>query len=337
MNEKNSLAIFSKAALMLAEADTIQKAKELKSLSLTAAEWAKRKGLGDEAVQYARSYALEAERKMGEMLLATERATGNQHTKSAKSPDVTKQPTLASLGITKRESSEAQTLANLPQEVFERVKKGESTKAEIKRIAKSKKDRERKAAQLKCEAPDGVRRGDFRKVLDDVKNINAIITDPPYGKDAIPLWRDLGKFAAARLADDGVLVAYSGQMYLPEVLSVLGESLDYFWTMAVFHEGNGNLTPLGHPVRKVINCWKPIVFFCKKGCGFPKTFRDVVKAHRPDKAGHNWAQPVGEAEWLIEQFTEPGETVVDPFSGSGTVAKACSNTSRKFIGAEVLA
>ena len=42
---------------MLAEADTIQKAKELKSLALTAAEWAKRKNMGAEAIEYCRSYA----------------------------------------------------------------------------------------------------------------------------------------------------------------------------------------------------------------------------------------------------------------------------------------
>jgi ATP/maltotriose-dependent transcriptional regulator MalT len=61
---------------MLAEADTIQKAKELKNLALTAADWAKRKGMGEEAIQYARSYALEAERKLGKMLKQTERADG---------------------------------------------------------------------------------------------------------------------------------------------------------------------------------------------------------------------------------------------------------------------
>ncbi len=42
----------------------------------TAADWAKRKGMGEEAVQYARSYAMEAERRMGELLAATPRQHG---------------------------------------------------------------------------------------------------------------------------------------------------------------------------------------------------------------------------------------------------------------------
>ena len=245
-------------------------------------------------------------------------------------------PTLASLGITKRESAEAQSLAKLPLADFEKLKTGDDTRAAVRRQLRAKRDRARKSARCKCNAIEGVRRGDFRNVLSDLHNVNAIITDPPYGKDALPLWRDLGVFAAKVLAEDGVLLAYSGQMYLPEVLDALRESLDYFWCCAVFHEGSGNLTPLGHPVRKVINEWKPVLFFCKKNGGFPRTFRDVLRAGKPDKSAHNWQQPISEAEWLIEQFTEKGETVVDPFAGSGTVAKAARNCGRRFIGAEIL-
>ena len=114
--ENNSLTIFTKASVMLAEADTIQKAKELKSLALTAADWAKRKGMGEEAIRHCRSYALEAERKMGEMLLATSndktRKTRGGDRRS-KSPEVTLKPTLTDLGLTKRESAEAQILATI--------------------------------------------------------------------------------------------------------------------------------------------------------------------------------------------------------------------------------
>ena len=63
------------------------------------------------------------ERRIGELLLATERAKGtagtgsNQHKKKQRqSHDVTAaQPTLAEIGITKRESAEAQKLATMSQ------------------------------------------------------------------------------------------------------------------------------------------------------------------------------------------------------------------------------
>ena len=39
--------------------------------------------------------------------------------------------------------------------------------------------------------------------------------------------------------------------------------------------------------------------------------------------------------WLIKLTTRPGETVLDPFAGSGTTGIACLHTGRKFIGIEI--
>ena len=66
--------------------------------------------LGIEAEQRARAYALRAERKMGEMLRETDRANVARDKKKAELPDVTPPPTLSSLGLTKRESAEAQEM-----------------------------------------------------------------------------------------------------------------------------------------------------------------------------------------------------------------------------------
>jgi len=197
-------------------------------------------------------------------------------------------------------------------------------------------DKARKTAKLK-NSLFNVRRGDFREVLADVEAASLILTDPPYPKDALPLWSDLGKWASNALADDGILVAYSGQMYLPQVLANLAEYLDYWWCGAVVHKGSGNLSPLGHPVRKVINQWKPLVMFYKRGgIGFDRTFRDLVMGVGPEKTDHNWQQPVEEAKLIIEAFTNPGELVVDPFAGSGGFCKAAEELGRLAVGAEIL-
>jgi ParB family chromosome partitioning protein len=127
---ENSLIIFSRASQMLAEATTIQKAKELKDLALTAADWARRKGMGEEAVQNARGYALDAERKMGELLLTKPRAfkSGPGRGKkggAASSPGlIAKVPSLKDLGLSKHESKQAQKLAKLSSEEFEQLKAG---------------------------------------------------------------------------------------------------------------------------------------------------------------------------------------------------------------------
>lgn len=66
---------------------------------------------------------------MGEMLKETERAKGakgkgiNQYTKEVQFPDVTAPvPTLSSLGLTKRESAEAQLLASALLDAEARVR-----------------------------------------------------------------------------------------------------------------------------------------------------------------------------------------------------------------------
>jgi site-specific DNA-methyltransferase (adenine-specific)/site-specific DNA-methyltransferase (cytosine-N4-specific) len=50
--------------------------------------------------------------------------------------------------------------------------------------------------------------------------------------------------------------------------------------------------------------------------------------------GHPAAFPVALPDWFIRLFTQPGDTVLDPFAGSGTTGVACVNTGRHFIGIE---
>jgi len=197
-------------------------------------------------------------------------------------------------------------------------------------------DKARKTAHLKSSKFD-VRRGDFRQVLADVQGVSLVLTDPPYPKQFLPLWEDLGKWAQSALADDGLLIAYSGQMFLPQVLELVGKHLDFWWCGAVIHKGSGNLTPLGHPVRKVVNRWKPLVMFMKRGgVGFQRDFHDLLDGAGKQKSEHNWQQHEAEAAALVKAFTKEGELVVDPFAGSGGFCKAAHDLGRTAIGAEIL-
>lgn len=45
--------------------------------------------------------------------------------------------------------------------------------------------------------------------------------------------------------------------------------------------------------------------------------------------------PLRFAEHLLASFTSPGQTVCDPYMGSGTVGEACAVLGRKFIGIEI--
>jgi len=174
---ENSVAIFTRASLMLAEADTIQKAKELNSLALTAADWAKRKGMGDEAVRYALSYAFEAERKMGEMCLAEAKAgrlaTQKRHPGSVPRGHTAPIATTADIGLTRKQRAQAQGLAELPRETFEDVRDGKKTRAQVQR--------EQKTTELVTKLEDVKR----KKANAIEGRYDVIVIDPPWPMEKI--------------------------------------------------------------------------------------------------------------------------------------------------------
>jgi site-specific DNA-methyltransferase (adenine-specific) len=51
-------------------------------------------------------------------------------------------------------------------------------------------------------------------------------------------------------------------------------------------------------------------------------------------AEHQTAKPLALMLDLVELFTDAGETILDPFAGSGTTGVACLRLGRTFIGIE---
>ena len=159
-----------------------------------------------------------------------------------------------------------------------------------------------------------------------------VFTDPPYPAEFIPLWSDLGELAARALKPGGMLVAYSGQMFLPEAMSRLAVHLDYWWTYAITHVGaffqlRARHTQVG---------WKPVLVYRKPGgADLPPWVNDIVTDGVREKSGHDWQQSEAEAGYWVERLTEPGSLVVDPFLGSGTTAAVCKRLGRRFIGCDV--
>jgi len=52
-------------------------------------------------------------------------------------------------------------------------------------------------------------------------------------------------------------------------------------------------------------------------------------------SNHPTEKPVQLIRQMVEQFSDPGDTVFDPFMGSGTTGVACVQTGRNFIGCEI--
>jgi hypothetical protein len=51
--------------------------------------------------------------------------------------------------------------------------------------------------------------------------------------------------------------------------------------------------------------------------------------------GHPCSRAVSHFRWLVNWWSLPGETVLDPFMGSGTTGVACVQMGRNFVGIEI--
>ena len=50
---------------------------------------------------------------------------------------------------------------------------------------------------------------------------------------------------------------------------------------------------------------------------------------------HPTQKPVALMRWILDRNTEPGDLVLDPYMGSGPVARACADLGRSYIGVEI--
>ena len=60
-----------------------------------------------------------------------------------------------------------------------------------------------------------------------------------------------------------------------------------------------------------------------------------IKKIIPRRDQHPTQKPVALGAHFISLHTQPGDTVLDPFMGSGTTGVACVQTGRNFIGIEI--
>lgn len=68
---------------------------------------------------------------------------------------------------------------------------------------------------------------------------------------------------------------------------------------------------------------------------YPTSIISIPKEHCTGKFFHPTQKPVELLEWLINTYTNEGDTVLDNCMGSGSTGVACVNTNRKFIGIEL--
>ena len=181
--------------------------------------------------------------------------------------------------------------------------------------------------------PYKLHKGDCIEIMRSMpaNSIDFILTDPPYKREFIYLYGLMAEQAAHVLKDGGLLIALAGHFALDEIIPAMSKHLKYWWIGGM---PNNTGAVARNFSRQIMCSWKPALWYAK-GKPIDHDFAfDMFKPKRIERLNHEWEQPV---EWFIYnilKITKEGETVLDPFMGSGTTGVACKQTMRKFIGIE---
>lgn len=197
--------------------------------------------------------------------------------------------------------------------------------------------------------------GDCREVLPTLAGVDAVVTDPPYG---IGLTQKTSDFRDSRFFDNGSSLKAS-KVYSDEpgeirelIRSVIPLAIQKAQRAVVFC-GPAMLWAYPEPasVGSVFTpngagrtawgfqCTHPVLFYGKDPFlqdglgGRPNSMR--TEQPNIEKIDHPCPKPLAWMEWAIWRGSRVGETVLDPFMGSGTTGVACARLGRRFIGCEI--
>lgn len=176
----------------------------------------------------------------------------------------------------------------------------------------------------------------------DAGSVDAVITDPPYGinySDAT--WadkpEDYEKLMVSIIGETNRLT--SGPKAFWQALlniSKWGKWFDFDYRMIAICKGfvQYRPTPIQWSFDPVI-VWGNID---KEPSVYSKDYFFQAKApfgaHR-ESIDHPTPRPIEAMIYLVNLLTRPGNTIFDPFMGSGTTGVACVQLGRSFIGAEI--
>lgn len=161
-----------------------------------------------------------------------------------------------------------------------------------------------------------------------------VFTDPPYHDKHVERFRELGEFAMKHLDAGRFLCTYTGKLRLSDCINaVMDAGLDWVWIFSVYHPFSKEKHLGG--VYNIAENWRPVLVFRKPGPVWTPTFQqDVIRGER-NKSHHDWSQDEQTPEQLIQAYTAPGETVLDPFCGGGTTPLVAKRVGRKCFGCDV--
>ena len=178
--------------------------------------------------------------------------------------------------------------------------------------------------------------GDCRDILPKLGKVDAVVTDPPYGIGEARN-DNASRSALAKSRDYGV-DAWDDKPIDAELIAAVRTAGQW----CIMFGGNYYECP---PTK----CW--LVWDKENGANdfadcelawtnLPKAVRRIkymwhgmLRANGEQRGDHPTQKPIGVMKWCIGHLPH-GETILDPFMGSGTTGVAAVQMGRKFIGIE---
>ena len=189
-----------------------------------------------------------------------------------------------------------------------------------------------------------IQHGDNKELIRDIPDhsVHLLITDPPYARDVcVEACEWLAEEAPRVLTPGGSLVVLIGQVTLPVVAHALAQTLQFRWPlcMAQLAGKHAQMRLSGVEVW-----WKLALWFTNGKLPNERRYqmnliRDLVEVPVSGggvtKANHEWEQSMEWSDYYVEQMTFEGETVLDPYCGSGTFPASAAKLGRNYIGFDI--
>lgn len=184
--------------------------------------------------------------------------------------------------------------------------------------------------------------GDCREILPHLPKVDLVLTDPPYGVS-------LGSRKNNNREREAYASVFDEESIIDDVLRVLNLCMSSS-DRIVLTPGVRNLFKYPNPQHVGsfyypagsgcntwgFSCWQPILFYGKDPYGGKGSKPDsYASTEAAEQNGHPCPKPIGQWKWLLSRASMPGETILDPFMGSGTTLRAAKDLGRKAIGIEI--
>jgi site-specific DNA-methyltransferase (adenine-specific) len=182
---------------------------------------------------------------------------------------------------------------------------------------------------------------DCRDILPHLPKVDLAYLDPPFNTHNSIGWYSrqyqndnmsdsdykefcIGCFNLAR--------EHSQRLVLTPGIGNMGIYPSAIWCIAINKPSSPSFNKFGG-----FNCWEPLLVYDKPVKRIPRdvvTF-DSLNFIKDGRQDHPCPDNHHMVEWIIDTWTLPGQTILDPFLGSGTMTYCAKKLGRKVIGIEI--